>query len=253
VVESETGRPDFFSTVSPASRRVALQPYLSRCFLREARHGSHRAGSWLVQLRYKTDLTSTEYVNRQAWREASLAACPLHPHGGCGFARHGYYERVKPPGCRIARWYCRLGHQTFSLLPDCLAARWSGSLAEIEAAVDVVEKAPSLEAATATMRLEIELPGVLRWLHRRAQTIHTTLVLLKGLVPAYFVNTAPTLAAFRHTLDVEVVLVLLRETAADFLPALPPPLGFRPPVVNDNANDNARQQRAGPDPPTSDV
>ena len=83
---------------------------------REARHGSRRAGRWLVQLRYQTDLTSTEYVNREAWSEASLERCPLHPQGGCGFARHGSYERVEPPGTRIPRWYCPLGHQTFRQL-----------------------------------------------------------------------------------------------------------------------------------------
>lgn len=206
-----------------------------------------------MQRRYQTNLTSTEYVSGQAWREASLPRCPLHPQGGCGFARHGYYERINPPGCRIARWYCRLGHQTFSLLPDCLAARWSGSLTEIEAAVDAVEQAPSLEAATATIRLEIELPGALRWLRRRAQAVHTTLVLLKGLLPETLATITPTLAAFRSALGADTVLVLLREIAADFLPALPPPLGFRPPVVNANAGDNARQHRAGPDPPASGV
>ena len=32
--------------------------------------------------------------------------------------------RAKTPrGTRIARWYCPQSHTTFSLLPDCLAAR----------------------------------------------------------------------------------------------------------------------------------
>ncbi len=216
---------------------------------REARHGSRRAGQGLVQLRYATDLTSTEYVNREAWREASLARCPLHPRGGCGFARHGTYKRVEPPGTRIARWYCRQGHQTFSLLPDCLAARWSGGLAEVEAAVTVVEQADSLEAAAGKVRLDIELPGALRWLRRRARAVHRTLVVLKGLLPDYFANCAPTLAAFCDALGVEVVLVLLREIGADYLPVLPPPLGFRPPVNRDDRRRRARQHRAGPDPP----
>ena len=50
----------------------------------------------------------------------------MHPQGGCGFARHGSYERVDPPGTRIARWYCRVGHQTFSLtiIAHC-CRRWS--------------------------------------------------------------------------------------------------------------------------------
>jgi hypothetical protein len=185
-----------------------------------------------VQLRYQTDLTSTEYVNQEAWQEASLERCPLHPQGGCGFARHGSYARVEPPGTRIPRWYCRQGHQTFSLLPDCLAARWSGTLAEIEAAVEVVEQAPSLEAAATTQRLEIELPGALRWLRRRVQAVQQTLVVLKGLLPEYFAHVAPTLTGFRQALGGEPVLVLLRDIGADYLAALPPPLGFCPPRVS---------------------
>ncbi len=202
-----------------------------------------------MQLRYQTDLTSTDYVTRKAWQEASLARCPLHPQGGCGFARHGSSARVAPPGTRIARGYCRQGHQTFSLLPDCLAARWPSTLAEIEATVDAVEQAASLEAAATTQRLEIELPGALRWLRRRVQVVQRTLVVLKGLFPEYFANVAPTLAGFRQALGVEMVLVVLRELGADDLAALPPPLGFRPPLGRGGEPHPAVQQRAGPDPP----
>ena len=55
--------------------------------------------------------------------------------------RHGTYPRLSPPGARIARWRCRQGHCTFSLLPDCLAARLPGDLAEVEAVVGAVEQA----------------------------------------------------------------------------------------------------------------
>jgi hypothetical protein len=66
------------------------------------------------------------------------------PNGGCGFARHGtYYARGTPPGTEIARWYCLTGHCTFSLLPDCLAARLPGTLAEVESVVRAVEQAPT--------------------------------------------------------------------------------------------------------------
>ena len=57
-----------------------------------------------MQLRFSSDLTDEEYISQQAWRNASLKRCPLHPKGGCGFARHGTYERLSPPGTRIARW-----------------------------------------------------------------------------------------------------------------------------------------------------
>jgi hypothetical protein len=108
-----------------------------------------------VQLRFATSVTGEEYVSQELWLDASLAHCPLHPKGGCGFARHGTYERRSPPGTRIARWYCPRGHSTFSLLPDCLAARLPGTLAEVEEVVAGVEQARSLEAACANLRLEI--------------------------------------------------------------------------------------------------
>jgi hypothetical protein len=172
-----------------------------------------------VQLRFNSDLTGEQYVNQQAWRTASLPRCPLHPNGGCGFARHGTYERLSPPGAFIARWYCPSGHRTFSLLPDCLAARLPGTLAEVEAVVSAVEKAESLEAACADSRLEVELPGVLRWVRRRVQAVHAALILLKGLVPALFVDCKPRLGAFAERLGVEGVLQALRQIAA-------PPSGF---------------------------
>mgnify|MGYP001815738984 FL=1 len=202
-----------------------------------------------MQLRFATGLTSEEYVTRKAWQEASLDRCQLHPRGGCGFTRHGTYERVNPPGTRIARWYCRQGQQTFSLLPDCFAARWSGTLVEFEAAVNDIEAARSLEAAAATCRLEIELPGVLRWLRRRRQAVKTTLVILRGLMPALFVHCAPTLIDFRRCLGVEWVLLSLRAVAAEHLARLPAPLGFSPRPRRGGEPLERRQHRGGPDPP----
>ncbi len=202
-----------------------------------------------MQLRFATELTSEQYVTRQAWHEASLECCPLHPQGGCGLARHGTYERVNPPGTRIARWYCRQGHQTFSLLPDCLAARCSGTLVEFEAAVNDSTAAPSLEAAAANWRLEIELPGVLRWLRRRCQAVTALLVIVRGLMPAVFAGSAPTLNAFRSALNVEWVLLALRAVAAEHLHRLPAPLGFLPRPRRGGEPPRADQHRAGPDPP----
>ena len=202
-----------------------------------------------MQLRYATELTSTDYVTRQGWCDASLARCPLHPQGGCGFSRHGTYRRVSPPGTRIARWYCPTGHQTFSLLPDCLAARWSGTLAEVEAVVEQLEQARSVEAVADTLRLEIELPGALRWLRRRAQAVQTVLRLLKGLMPESFSACLPLLLSFRACLGVEAVLVTLRAHAAAHLAVLPAPLGFCPPLGRSGELRHARQHRAGPDPP----
>jgi hypothetical protein len=202
-----------------------------------------------VQLRLATPYTSTEYVTQQAWRDASLERCPLHPHGGCSFARHGTYERVKPPGTRIPRWYCPEGHCTFSLLADCFAARLSGTLCEVEAVVEQVEQARSLEAAAEGLRPEIELPGILRWMRRRVQSVRLVFTLLKGLMPEWFLPCEPTLFSFRQELALCWVLPALREIAAIHLPVLPPPLGFRPRPPLTGESKSLNQQRTGPDPP----
>jgi hypothetical protein len=142
-------------------------------------------------------------------------------------ARHGTYRRVSPPGTRIARWYCRRGHRTFSLLPDCLAARLSGTLSEVEAVVRAVEQAPSLEAACQELRPDIELPGVLRWARRQVQAVREALHALKGLLPEQF-PCAPTLLAFAACLGVAEVLLALRPIGEPLLQNLSSPLGFRP-------------------------
>jgi hypothetical protein len=177
-----------------------------------------------VQLRYAYEHTGAEYVAQRAWLSASLPRFPLHPQGGCGFARHGSYARISPPGTLIARWYCPEGHRSFSLLPDCLAARLTGTLAELEALVRAVEQAPSQASACAQLRLEIELPGVERWVGRRVASVHAALHLL----PEVFGGCAPTLAAFGERLGVADVLVALRGIAEAFLANLPEPLEFVP-------------------------
>ncbi|MEA3273955.1 MAG: hypothetical protein U9Q81_01365 [Pseudomonadota bacterium] len=202
-----------------------------------------------MQRRFECSLTGAEYVSQEAWRDASLPCCPLHPKGGCGFARHGTYERVSPPGTLIARWYCPEGHRTFSLLPDCLAARLSGTLAEVEAVVRNVEQAASLEASCQGLRLDIELPGALRWVSRRIHAVHASLNLLKGLLPKVLATCTPTLTAFSERLGVAEVLLELRQIAAVFLHRLPAPLGFVPRRTPGGGRDRARQHRVGADPP----
>jgi len=215
----------------------------------KARHGGGRAGPWPVQLRLAYEYTGAEYVSQQAWLSASLPRCPLHPQGGCGFARHGTYARVSPPGTRIARWYCPAGHRTFSLLPDCLAARLSGTLAEVEAVVRAAESAHSREALCDALRLDIELPGALRWVRRRVSAVHAALSLLRGLLPEPCGALAPTLTAFGAQLGVDTVLVALRGMAAALLHVLPAPLGFRPRRRAAPLPQRGLQHDAGPDPP----
>lgn len=209
------------------------------------------AGPWLVQLRYETGHTSEEYVSRQAWREATLPRCPNHPWGGCSLARHGTYRRKTPAGVHIARWYCPQSQTTFSLLPDCLAARLPGTLDALEQAVAVAEQAPSLEAAANALRLDpIDLPGAVRWLRRRVERVHQCLILMIGLLPDRFVGCTASVGDFRARLGHDAVLTALRGLAAPQLARLPMPLGFYPPISERGDPTPARQQPMGPDPPS---
>ena len=181
-----------------------------------------------VQVRLATPTTSEVYVAGKLWRFATLTRCPWHAEGGCGFSRHGTYERVRPVGTLIARWYCPRARRTVSALPDCLASHYSGTLAELEATVLAVEQAPSRAAAAGQLRTEIELPGALRYLDRLCQSIHRTLAAIRGLEPAHFTAVAPTLQAFAAALGSDTVLMCLRGMVARYLPLLPTPFGFDP-------------------------
>ena len=203
-----------------------------------------------MQLRYKTGLTSDAYVNAQAWREAMLERCPLHPRGGCGLARHGTYERKHPPGAHVARWRCPQGHCTFSLLPDCLAARLPDALVELEQVVAITEQASSLEAAANAARADdVGLVGALRWVRRRRDGVHANLLTLKGLFPEHFAECPATVSGFRARLGTEHALEALREIAAAHLHALVPPLGFAPRCGGGGDRVRRVQHRTGPDPP----
>ena len=120
---------------------------------------------------------------------ARLDRCPNHPRGGCSFARHGTYARKTPAGTQVARWYCRESHTTFSLLPDCLAARLPGTLSELETVVVEAEQAGSLMTVADQLRSDtVELPGAMRWVRRRVRLVHHALSLVIGLLP----NNCPT-------------------------------------------------------------
>lgn len=202
-----------------------------------------------MQVRFDAGLTSEEYVRRDGWLSATLLFCPFHPEGGCGLARHGTYPRVDPPGCLIARWYCRTAHTTISLLPDFLCSRLTGTLAEVEAVVAAVEVAPTREQASEVLRSDIELPGALRWLRRRVRLVHAGLAAAIGLLPTLLAGRKPTVMSVRSALGAEVALVRLRLELAPHLGALPPPLGLGPRPVRRRSSLTALQQGTGPDPP----
>jgi hypothetical protein len=193
-------------------------------------------------------LTSEQYVTEKAWLQASLKQCPSHPGGGCRFSRHGSYPRMEPPGMRVARYYCREAHKTFSLLPDCLSCRLTGSLDEAEQVVIEVEESHSLEAAASAVRPDLSLPGAIRWVQRRRQGVRAALLALITLLPGRLGTTAE-LRSVRRTLGTERALVALREIAATQLSALPRPLGFRPARLRRSQTEHRLQHKTGADPP----
>lgn len=200
-----------------------------------------------MQLRHETGLTSRQYVTEEGWRQARLKSCPFHP-GGCSLRRHGTYERVDPPGMRVARAYCQLAQTTISLLPDCLAVRLPGSLDEIEQTIVAVERARSVEAATEVVRPDIQLPGAVRWVRRRRAGVRAALIALLTLMPGQLGSEA-SVRALRRVLSTERALVALRGIGAAHLPNLPRPLGFRAPSPRRAERERSPQHETGPDPP----
>lgn len=128
---------------------------------------------------------------------------------------------------RVARYYCPTAHETFSLLPDCLASHFPGDLAAIERVVAAVEGARSVEAAADVLRPDITLASAVRWLRRRVTPVRLALLAVVTLVPDLFTGDA-CLAAVRATLGVSPALVALRAQVAPHLAGLPTPLGFGP-------------------------
>ena len=205
-----------------------------------------------MQLRFQTGLTGEHYVSAEGWRAARLDRCPNHPGGGCSFARHGTCVRKTPVGTQVARWYCRESHTSFSLLPDCLAARLPGTLTELEEVVAHAEQARSLLVAADQLRRDaVELPGAMRWVHRRVRLVHHALRLVIGLLPQQFAGCRAQVTACRQRLDSDAVLVTLRSLTAPWLSNLAAPLGFRPHRIVGDHPSRRHQQNLGPDPPAT--
>lgn len=208
-----------------------------------------------MQLRFATGgLTSEEYVKQQIWRTATLERCPLHAQGGCGLKRHTPYERKVPSGLKIARWYCPLGQTTFSLLPDCAAARLPSTLADVERVVEVVEASASIEKAADSLRNDgITLPSAVRWVRRRLDGFRRCLRSVAGLLPDLFAGSVLSLQTLRaHASSSGLdALVYLRASAGELLGRLSAPIGFCPRRGVVAISPPVQQHKVGPDPPAS--
>lgn len=203
-----------------------------------------------MQLRLGTNLTSEEYTSQQAWQGAMLWGCPLDPEGDCRVRRHGSYGRKEPAGLRVARFYCRKCQTTFSLLPDFAAARLSGTLSEVERAVEMAEAAPTFTSAARDERPELsDERSAVGWLRRRVQAVQSALTTLVTSMPDLF-GTAARLGAVRERLGFRGsgLLARLRAMGEPMLQSLLAPLGFcrRRRARSDNARQ--RQHKMGPAP-----
>jgi hypothetical protein len=183
-----------------------------------------------LQIPLRTSSSVDAYIRNREWRDARLPGCPLHPSGGCSFARHGSYGRATPRGLRIARCYCPEGHRTFSLLPDFLAARLPGLLASIEDSIAAASSAKSMEAAADALRgPDVSLPGAVRWLRRRIRAVRAALDAVTRVVPEMPIDTLARDSAPRIDLDEgHVLLGLRRSLSPQILSTIPAPLGFHP-------------------------
>jgi hypothetical protein len=136
------------------------------------------------------------------------------------------------------------------LLPDHLAARFPGTLSDIEQVVATVEQASSLEAAADRLRGEdITLPSAVRWVRRRVVPVRRLLGIIVGLLPQWLQGCVPQISAVRERLVCGEALMLLRALAAVHLQSLSRPLGFLPPPLLAGEPKPAVQHHMGPDPP----
>jgi len=182
-----------------------------------------------MQILFETRMTSEQYVSEQGWFGATLLICPVHPSGGCGIRAHGSYRRKTPMGLRVARFYCAAGHVTISLLPEFMAASFSGDLAEVERVARVAEQAGSVSVAAQQLRPELnDERSAARWLRRRLSAVKSGLSSLVTSVPELF-GVAPTLSAVAARLAATTgrVLVAVRSKATSLLGRMATPLGFR--------------------------
>jgi hypothetical protein len=147
---------------------------------------------------------------------------------------------------RVRRYYCPTAHETFSLLPDCLASRFPSDLDDLERVVVHVAAARSVEAAADTLRPDIELPSAVRWIRRRLAVVRTALVIAASLLPALRIRDV-SLVTLGTAWGTARVLVTLRGRVAGHLAVVPPPLGFGPRPIRRPGRHPAAQHAMGAD------
>jgi hypothetical protein len=150
----------------------------------------------------------------------------------------------------VARFYCAAGHVTISLLPDFMAASFSGELSEFEQAARVAEQTASVAAAAQQLRPElVDERSAARWLRRRLSGLKSGLTALVTSVPDLF-GVAPTLSAVaaRLAAAADRVLIAARSRVTTLLDRMATPLGFRHRSLESTINAESMQHTMGPAP-----
>jgi hypothetical protein len=207
-----------------------------------------------VQLRFGSTLTFEQYVTTQAWKQATLAACPLCAPGKCRLEKLAPYMRKVPVVAFVARCYCPVQHITFSLLPDFYASRVPGLLEDIERATMAAEVGGGTEHTANTLRPAdaldaVTLGAAVAWLRRRVAWVRTLLAIVGTLFPDLFAGVERSVRAFRARLGTPSALVELRGICERHLHALPLPLGLNPRTPAAPPRDRTSRQSMGPAPP----
>ena len=141
-------------------------------------------------------------------------------------------------------------HVTISLLPEFMAASFSGDLAEVERVARVAEQAGSVSVAAQQLRPELnDERSAARWLRRRLSALKSGLSSLVTSVPELF-GVAPTLSAVAARLAAATgrVLVAARSKATSLLGRMATPLGFRHRAPVSMVNVESMQHAMGPAP-----
>lgn len=134
-----------------------------------------------------------------------------------------------PENSRNTVW-CPDGTAPVNIRPSAcflifFASRLPGTLDEIEDAVNTAGSCKSQEEAAFVLRPEISLPSGLRWLRRRIKYVKEALTILAGLLVT---ECASDLESFRKKLGTNRVLTKLRAMGREYLPSMPPIVGFGP-------------------------
>jgi hypothetical protein len=128
---------------------------------------------------------------------------------------------------------------TFSLIPDCLAARMPGTLEQVEQAAAGVQRArqqgASLEQQAEALRPPSESPDAVEprsavaWMKRRHRAVVVALVGVIAVMPEVFEACEPTLAAVSERVDDgNGVLLALRRMAGERLGEIPTSVSVGP-------------------------